>query len=203
MEIKVVHLGLIRTNCYLISSDRAAVVIDPGQDSETVLRFLEDSSDKERFILITHAHFDHIAGVPLLREKTGVPIGIGAGDHTALSDPSINLSARFHVQIPPFTADRTFHDGDVFTVGDLRFSVLETPGHTVGGVSYLLENALFSGDTLFEGTVGRTDFPGGDIHTLKKSVKRLLLLDGDTVIYPGHDGFTTVAKERRNNIFAR
>lgn len=202
MEIKVVHLGILRTNCYLISSDRAAVVIDPGLRDPKITNFLLDAKDKERLILITHAHFDHIAGAPDLREKTGVPIGVGVDDSDALSDPHENLSGRFYPKFPSFKADRTFEDGDIVTVGDLSFQVIKTPGHTVGGVSYLIENALFSGDTLFEGTVGRTDFPGGDIGALKKSVKKLLALDPDTVVYPGHDGFTTIGRERMSNLFA-
>ena len=203
MKIDVLHLGLLRTNCYLISSPGAAIVIDPGFESEKAYTFLENAAGKERMILITHAHFDHIADAPRLRAKTGAPIGIGQGDNAALSDDSVNLSGRFHAGIPPFSADRVFHDEETVRVGDLTFWVLETPGHTAGGVSYLFDQALFSGDTLFEGTVGRTDFPGGDLHTLKKSVRRLLLLDPDTVVYPGHDGVTTVARERATNLFAR
>ena len=196
------HLGILRTNCYLVSSEKAAVVIDPGLESQKVLDFLNDAEGKERLILITHAHFDHIAGAPSLREKTGVPIGVGEEDSDALSDPNENLSGRFYPKFPSFKADRTFADGDIVTVGDLSFQVIKTPGHTVGGVSYLIENALFSGDTLFEGTVGRTDFPGGDIGALKKSVKKLLTLDPETVVYPGHDGFTTIGRERMSNLFA-
>lgn len=177
-------------------------MIDPGLRDPKITNFLLDAKDKERLILITHAHFDHIAGAPDLREKTGVPIGVGIDDSDALSDPHENLSGRFYPKFPSFKADRTFEDGDIVTVGDLSFQVIKTPGHTVGGVSYLIENALFSGDTLFEGTVGRTDFPGGDIGALKKSVKKLLALDPDTVVYPGHDGFTTIGRERTSNLFA-
>lgn len=201
MEIKVVRLGLIKTNCYLLKTDKAAVVIDPGFDRESVHEFLNGNVDKERLILITHAHFDHIGGAENLRSKTGVKIGIGRLDAPALSNPTLNLSDTFHAHIAPFRADVLFEDGEKFKVGDMEFKVILTPGHTAGGVSYLSDGCLFSGDTLFENSIGRTDFPGGDIKTLKKSVKRLVALPGDTSVYPGHGNFTTVAREKENNMF--
>lgn len=202
MEIRVIHLGLIKTNCYLISSDKAAVVIDPGFKSELTARFLNENADKERLILITHAHFDHIGGADELRQLTGVKIGIGAKDADDLSDPNINLSDKFHAGVEPFCADILFNDGDEFTVGDIPFKVILTPGHTVGEVCYLSGDNLFSGDTLFKGSVGRTDFPGGDTKTLLRSVKKLLTLSGTAKVYPGHGDFTTIAEEKNNNMFA-
>lgn len=202
MEIRVIHLGLIKTNCYLLKTDKAAVVIDPGFERDSVREFLNDNSDKERIILITHAHFDHIGGAEALRNQTGVQIGIGKVDAPALSDTALNLSDVFHAHIAPFEADRLFDDGEKFTVGDIEFKVIFTPGHTKGGVSYLSDGCLFSGDTLFENSIGRTDFPGGDLKTLKKSVKKLMTLPGDTKVYPGHGDFTTIARERENNMFA-
>lgn len=202
MEIRVIHLGLIKTNCYLLSSEKAAVVIDPGFKSELTAEFLNESADKERLILITHAHFDHIGGADELRRLTGVKIGIGAKDEKDLSDPKINLSDKFHAGVKPFKADILFSDGDEFTVGDIPFKVILTPGHTVGEVCYLSGNSLFSGDTLFKGSVGRTDFPGGDTRILLRSVKKLVALPGGTEVYPGHGDFTTIAEEKNNNMFA-
>lgn len=201
MKIKTLHLGLIKTNCYLISTEKAAVVIDPGFVRETPLDFLNENSDKERLILLTHAHFDHIGGAEDLREKTGVKIGIGELDAGGLADTALNLSDMFHANIAPFKPDLTFKNGEKITVGDIEFKVIETPGHTVGGVSYLTGDCLFSGDTLFEGSIGRTDFPGGDLKVLKRSVKRLVTLPNDTKVYPGHGDFTTIARERDNNMF--
>lgn len=201
MEIKVVRLGLIKTNCYLLKTDKAAVVIDPGFDRKSVHEFLNENVDKERLILITHAHFDHIGGAETLRSKTGVKIGIGRLDAPALSNPALNLSDTFHAHIAPFNANVLFEDGEKFKVGDMEFKVILTPGHTAGGVSYLSDGCLFSGDTLFENSIGRTDFPGGDIKTLKKSVKKLVALPGDTAVYPGHGNFTNVAREKENNMF--
>lgn len=203
MKIKTLHLGLIKTNCYLLSTENAAVVIDPGFDRPATLEFLNENSDKERLILLTHAHFDHIGGAEVLREKTGVRIGIGEPDAQGLADTALNLSDMFHAKINPFKPDLNFKNGQVITVGDISFKVISTPGHTVGGVSYLTGDCLFSGDTLFENSVGRTDFPGGDIKVLKRSVKKLLTLPGDTKVYPGHGDSTTIAREKEYNMFAR
>lgn len=201
MEIRAIHLGLIKTNCYLISTDKAAVVIDPGFKTEITADFLKANRGKARMILITHAHFDHIGGAEALRDETGVEIGIGELDAPALRDTEFNLSDKFHAHIAPFSADRTFCDGEKFSVGDIDFEVILTPGHTVGGVSYLSGESLFSGDTLFAGAVGRTDMPGGSLKALKKSLKRLIALPEETKVYPGHGDFTTVGYEKENNMF--
>lgn len=201
MEIRAIHLGLIKTNCYLISTDKAAVVIDPGFKTEITADFLKANRGKARMILITHAHFDHIGGAEALRDETGVEIGIGELDAPALRDTEFNLSDKFHAHIAPFSADRTFCDGEKFSVGDIDFEVILAPGHTVGGVSYLSGESLFSGDTLFAGAVGRTDMPGGSLKALKKSLKRLIALPEETKVYPGHGDFTTVGYEKENNMF--
>lgn len=201
MEIRALHLGLIKTNCYLISTDKAAAVIDPGFKTEITADFLKANEGKARMILITHAHFDHIGGAETLRNETGVEIGIGELDAPALKDTELNLSDKFHAHILPFSADRTFCDGEKFSVGDIDFEVILTPGHTVGGVSYLSGESLFSGDTLFAGAVGRTDMPGGSLKALKKSLKRLIALPNETKVYPGHGDFTTVGYEKENNMF--
>ena len=201
MEIRAIHLGLIKTNCYLISTDKAAVVIDPGFKTEITADFLKANGGKARMILITHAHFDHIGGAEALRDETGVEIGIGELDAPALRDTGLNLSDKFHAHIAPFSADRTFCDGEKFSVGDIDFEVILTPGHTVGGVSYISGESLFSGDTLFAGAVGRTDMPGGSLKALKKSLKRLIALPNETKVYPGHGDFTTVGYEKENNMF--
>ena len=203
MKIKTLHLGLIKTNCYLLSTEKAAVVIDPGFDRPATLEFLNENSYKERLILLTHSHFDHIGGAEVLREKTGVKIGIGEADADGLADTELNLSDMFHAKINPFKPDFTFKNGDIITVGDITFKVINTPGHTVGGVCYLSGDRLFSGDTLFENSIGRTDFPGGDLKALKRSVKNLMTLPAETKVYPGHGYSTTIAREKEYNMFAR
>lgn len=201
MEIRVVHLGLIKTNCYMLASDKAAIVIDPGFVSDITRDFLLENKSRERMILLTHAHFDHIGGAESLRNETGVQIGIGSIDAPALFDTYANLSDKFHAHIAPFEADRLFDGGEKLNVGDINISVIFTPGHTVGGVSYLIDDCLFSGDTLFCGSIGRTDFPGGDLKTLKKSVRRLAALGNDIKVYPGHGDFTVMSYEKENNMF--
>lgn len=199
MEINIIQLGMIKTNCYLLQSEKAAVVIDPGFVSEKTVDFLNQNKDKSRIILITHAHFDHIGGAMDLRERTGTDIGIGINDNSLLSDTKNNLSDMFHAHVTPFSADHKFDDGEEFVVGDLTFKVIETPGHTPGGVSYLTGNSLFSGDTLFYESVGRTDFAYGDDEALRKSVKKLLNLDGGITVYPGHGITTDILHERIYN----
>lgn len=203
MKIKTLHLGLIKTNCYLISTEKAAVVIDPGFDRPGTLDFLNENADKECLILLTHAHFDHIGGAEALREKTGTRIGIGEPDADGLADTELNLSDMFHAKILPFKPDLTFKNGDIITVGDIEFKVISTPGHTVGGVSYLTEDKLFSGDTLFENSIGRTDFPGGNLKVLQRSLKKLMSLPLETKVYPGHGDSTTIAREKEYNMFIR
>ena len=203
MEIKVLPLGHINSNCYMLSTERSAVVIDPGFKSETVSKFLIDNAHKERLILLTHAHFDHIGGAEGLRNLANTKIGIGEFDNLSLSDTRLNLSDLFHAKLSPFLADLIFCDNQTFSVGDIEFKVLHTPGHTPGGVCYLMGDILFSGDTLFKGSIGRTDFYGGDFKTLEKSVKRLYTLDGNTTVLSGHGEATTIKEEKNFNPFIR
>lgn len=201
MEIKTLVLGHIHTNCYLVSTDKAAIVIDPAFKSAAVEDFLLQNSDKERLILLTHAHFDHIGAAPFLRENTGVKIAVGEFDNADLSDHAVNLSDRFHAHIPPFSADITFSDGAEFSVGDVNIKVLHTPGHTVGSVCYLTDNVLFAGDTLFYESIGRTDFPKSNHSDMMKSLSRLLNLDGNIRVLSGHGPETDIEHEKIYNPF--
>lgn len=203
MKIDVMPLGHIAANCYMLLSNNAAVVIDPGIFSQKVEDFLNDNSEKDRLILLTHAHFDHICGADRLRKDTGVKIAVGEKDAPALIDTKLSLSDKFHAHQPPFEADILLKDNAIFNVGDIEFKSISTPGHTVGGMCYLTGKTLFSGDTLFLESVGRTDFPGGESQTLLKSIKRLLTLDEEITVYPGHGEPTTVKHERIYNPFIR
>lgn len=203
MEIKILTLGHIQTNCYLIKGEKGAVVIDPGFENEQVAEFLKENDNKERLILLTHAHFDHIGGAAGLRNETGTAIAIGEDEAESLSNPEVNLSSRFHCKFDSFSADIKLSDGQEFKVGDLEFKAIFTPGHTSGSVSYLLEDKLFSGDTLFLESVGRTDFPGGDFEVLKESIKKIYALPDETQVYPGHGEDTTVANEKKYNPYVR
>ena len=203
MEIKTLVLGDISVNCYLVSTEKAAVVIDPGYRSTEILEFLENAQNKERMILLTHAHFDHIGFADELAAITDSKIAIGEKDAPALEDNLLNLSALFGAPLSIFNADILLTDNQEFSVGDLTFKVIHTPGHTVGGVCYLCGDILFSGDTLFAGSIGRTDFPGGSFETLKNSIRKIYTLPDDTLLLSGHGAQTTVLNEKRYNPFVR
>lgn len=203
MNITTLPLGLIRTNCYLVSTEKAALVIDPGFESKQTEDFLEQNKDKECMILLTHCHFDHIGGAKTLGSKFNVKIAIGKDDNEGLSNGDISMSNRFHAKVAPFSADIKFEGDEVFKIGDITVKVINTSGHTVGGVSYLVEEALFSGDTLFKESIGRTDFVGGDLKTLINSVKRLFTLPDNTAVYTGHGEMTYIGYEKEHNMFVR
>lgn len=203
MEIKAVPLGHIQTNCYMLSGEKGAILIDPGFKSEITKNFLDENKDKERLVLLTHAHFDHIGGAPFLREDTGVKIAIGKDEAKNLTNPLVNLSLQFHAKFGTFNADLELEDGQEITVGDLTFKVIFASGHTTGGVVYLFDGVLFSGDTLFYESVGRTDFPGGDFTVLENSVRKLYSLPDSTTVFPGHGPETTIGHEKKFNPYVR
>ena len=203
MEIKTLVLGALQSNCYLISTTKAAVIIDPGFDSNITLDFLEQNKDKQRLILLTHGHFDHIGGAKALREATNTKIAISKEDSQFLLDPNLNLSAQFGEALTPFEADILIDLEDEISVGDLTFKIIKTPGHTTGGLCFLIGEYLFSGDTLFCRSIGRTDFPNGNFSQLKASIEKLYTLDDDTIVLSGHGPETTISEEKLYNPFVR
>ncbi len=206
MKIEFLLKGHLATycNCYGVVTDKAAIVVDPGKYTAELAAFLKNNADKKRLILLTHAHYDHIGGALQLRKETGVKIAIGKNEVFALSDKAYNLSGRFTPEIPPFNADYTIEDEEEFTVGDITVTAYETPGHTVGGMCYLMNDCLFSGDMLFFETVGRTDLPGGNMQDMKKSLDRMMwLFEDDIKVYSGHTQPTTIAHERKHNPYLR
>ena len=206
MKVEFLLEGHLATysNCYGILTEKAAIVVDPGKYTLELRDFLTNNSDKTRLILITHAHYDHIGGALQLREATGVKIAIGKNEEFALSDKAFNLSGRFTPAIPAFNADYTIEDEEEFMVGDLAVKAFETPGHTVGGMCYLINDCLFSGDMLFYETVGRVDLPGGNIAEMKESLDRMMwLFEDDIKVYSGHGEMTTIGHERKFNPYLR
>ena len=195
MNIKT--LVLKDTNCYLLESESAAIIIDPAQNSPQTEEFFEQNKDKEKLILITHGHFDHIGGAEALRNKFGVKIAIGEADNPALSDPIVNEGAPFDIIIPPFSADVMVNHGDELTVGDIVIKVYNTPGHTVGSMCYQIGDTLFTGDTLFCKGFGNTCFHGGSRRDIVKSVKWIIAnFPDDMSILSGHGEATTIIAER-------
>lgn len=195
MNIKT--LNLENTNCYMISTESTAIVIDPAYKSGQVENFLTENSEKERLILITHAHFDHIGDAERLRKNCGVRIAIGELDNPALSDNIVNEGANFGINIEPFSADILLKDGEVFSVGDLEVKVFLTQGHTVGGVCYYINGNLFTGDILFYRGFGNTCFHGGNRRKIVESLKFLFnSFPLETPVYSGHGIATTIGAEK-------
>lgn len=206
MKIEWLLKGHLATyaNCYGLLTDKAAIVVDPGKYTANIADFLKNNEDKTRLILITHAHYDHIGGALQLRNETGVKIAIGKNEEFALSDCSFNLSGRFTPAIPAFNADYVIEDEEEFTVGDITIKAYETPGHTIGGMCYLINDVLFSGDMLFYETIGRVDLPGGNAFEMQNSLNRMMwLFDDDVKVYSGHGEMTTIGHERKNNLYLR
>jgi hydroxyacylglutathione hydrolase len=183
-----------------------ALVIDPGLEPELILNFLAQEQLSVAAILNTHGHADHIGGnAALKRAFPQAPLIIGAQEASLLTDPQANLSAPFGFPVVSPPADRLVHDGEVLTLAGIQLEVREIPGHTPGHVVYLVFGGplrVFGGDVLFRGSIGRTDFPGGDFDRLASGIRqRLYSLPDDTVIYPGHGPVTTIGQEKRENPF--
>lgn len=198
MQIYTVPAGMLRANSYIVTENGAdAVLIDCG--GAQPLAFARQKGLNIRSVLLTHGHFDHIAGCAEL-QAAGAQIGCAEAEKSLITSPA-NLAAEMGVRIPAFSVDFTFQDGDELDLCGLKFTVLATPGHTPGGVCFLCGDSLFTGDTLFCESVGRTDFPGGSTSQLRESVKKLLALPGNFTVYPGHDEPTTLEHERMFNPF--
>ncbi|NLK52227.1 MAG: MBL fold metallo-hydrolase [Syntrophomonadaceae bacterium] len=203
------EVGPLGTNCYIIGCEetKEAVVIDPGGDAGRILKALEKHDLKLSCIINTHGHVDHIGANSRLKEETKAELIIHEADATMLTSSGRNLSLFSGMALSGPAADRTVKEGDQIKVGKtVLFEVLHTPGHTPGGISLKLEvegkNLIFVGDTLFNGSIGRTDFPGGSYRQLIESIQqKIMVYPDDTEVYPGHGPGTTVGFERRSNPF--
>lgn len=196
MLIKSFTVGQIQTNCYIVTDPATleCAIIDPGAESNTILEYLDDNKIKCLAILLTHGHFDHTGGVEALAEETGAKVYMNQKDVRKTA-----MDIGYHYQPPAGTV--FIHEGDEIKVASLVFRVLETPGHSEGGVTYVCDRALFVGDTLFRDSCGRTDIPGGNGSEIMRSLKKLAELPGDYEVYPGHMEWTTLDRERACNEF--
>ena len=204
MQIKYMQLGMVCTNCYIFwadGSDQCAVV-DPGDDGQQVANLIQGLKLTPVAILLTHSHFDHVLGIPGLRETwPGLPVYCHPADI-----PEEVSETMFGMTVPTVAAFGNvtpYNEDDTVAVGPLTVKVIHTPGHTRGSVTLMLEGegVLFTGDTLFRGSMGRTDLPGGSYADLTASLKKLAALPGDYKVYPGHEGFSSLDTERKTNFF--
>lgn len=204
MKIIKMEVGIFAVNCYIVFSDRTkeGLVVDPGGDAKRILKGIDEYDLDIKSIVLTHGHGDHIGGVLELKEELGVDVLVHEADLIMLQDASRNMSANMPMGAVEFKPDRLLKDGDIIEVGDLQIEVIHTPGHTPGCISLKIGQHLLSGDTLFKGSIGRTDFEGGSYEQIIKSIKeRLLVLDDNTLVLPGHGENTTILEEKLYNPF--
>lgn len=207
MILNMLTVGTLFTNCYIVGCPETleGLIIDPGFDqnseADKVLKQVDQHHLKVKYIVNTHGHPDHTAGNGILKEATGVPILIHEFDASKLTDASKNLSGLFGLRVMSPPADRMLREGDVVQVGNVKLKVLHTPGHSRGSISLLGENVVFTGDTLFAGSIGRYDFPDASFEEIMSSIKRLAMLPDHMKVYPGHGPTSTIGKEKRSNPF--
>lgn len=207
MQVRRLTLGPLETNCWLVDDGLGGpvVVVDPAAEAEVIFGALGGA--RVACVVLTHGHFDHLGAVAAIVEGTGAPLAVHAYDAPGITSSDANGGRLFgFTEVAP-AADRVLNDGDIIEVGELRLEVLHTPGHTPGGICLFAEDPeggaphLIAGDTLFASSVGRTDFPGGDMTALRRSIARLAALPAETVVHPGHGPATTIAREVRVNPF--
>lgn len=198
MNIKTIPVGQLETNCYVVINEEtlACVVIDPGDESNTIMDYIESNRLKCEAILLTHGHFDHVGAVNEILEQTGCALYINPRDEGYEVGKS---GVKFKMP----EGGKYYDDGDVIVEAGLEFKVLATPGHTPGSVCLICGDALFTGDTLFRGSCGRTDLPGGSMREEMRSLKKICRLEGDFDVYPGHMDSSTLERERRFNHYCR
>lgn len=204
MKFVRMAVGALGTNCYIVhcSETRQAAVIDPGGNAKEIIAYLNSERLKTVCIINTHGHADHIAANDALKLATGAPVMIHEADAGMLTSPSLNLSNFIGGGLSLAPADRLLKEGDDIQVGNIRFKVIHTPGHTPGGICLSYKEFLFSGDTLFHESVGRTDLPGGSAGKLIAGIKeKLLVLPPRTKVFPGHGPETSIGWESAHNPF--
>ncbi len=201
MKIKTLAMGSIGTNCYVVSDDIGnAAIIDCDGDPMPLFFYISENNLNPTHILLTHGHYDHIGAVEKVKEQYDCTVVAGKDEIRVLTDPAVNCSIYSGIPITVLP-DVLVSDGDTVTVGNMEFQILFTPGHTEGSLCYFIEDNIFSGDTLFQGSCGRTDLPTGDWSAILRSLKMLKDLPGDYTVFPGHGPSTTLGIERSSNPF--
>jgi len=210
LYVRHLALGDFQTNCYILTSPTNSddcILVDPGYGVEVLMSFLTEQHWNPVHILLTHGHCDHIAGIPTLRKHfPKVKVSISSRDADKLNDPFKNLSAMLGMSVKVGPADELLKEGDIIPFYDFELDVVETPGHTIGGISFInrKERVAVTGDTLFAGSIGRTDFPDGNYNQIITSIKeKLMVLPPDTSVHPGHGMSSTIAQEASWNEYLK
>jgi hydroxyacylglutathione hydrolase len=203
MILEKIVVGALATNCYIIASDKSkkAAVIDPGADADLILQRLKQLDLRLELIINTHGHYDHTGADSELLDNKRVPVYIGGGDLKMLNDSSANLALFLGEKDIRVEAAKSLQEGEVLRLDDLTIRIIETPGHTGGSISLLVGDKLFTGDLLFQGSVGRTDFPGSSYSDLMESLNKISDLPDNTIVHPGHGPSTVLGEEKQTNPF--
>ncbi len=204
MKFKRLPLGIYQANCYIVNDEdsKETAVIDPGGDFQEIKAYLEAEGLKVKYIILTHGHGDHIGALRELMSYSGASVCIHEEDNEMLNNSRLNLSADMGYQSVEISADKLLHDGDVLELGEAKLNIIHTPGHSRGSICIYCEGSLFSGDTLFACSIGRTDLAGGSFDQIIASIKdKLFILPEDTAVYPGHGPSSTILIEKRRNPF--
>lgn len=204
MLIKSVVVGPLQVNCFVVADEKSkkALVIDPGDEPDRIMDMIKENGLKIEYIICTHGHFDHVGAVSDLKKETGAKVLIHK-DELEIYDAAKDMAAFWGYDLDPLPdPDVLANDGDVIRAGDLKFDVFHSPGHSPGGICLYGHETAITGDTLFAGSIGRTDFHGGDRNKLKESFKRLMSLPEDTRVLCGHGAETTIGREKRENMFS-
>lgn len=197
-------VGQLQENCFILfDENKDAFVVDPGESSENIIEAIEKNSLNIKYILLTHGHFDHVGAVAALVEKYKAPVYISKKDRAFLESPKEVRASAFGMQIEAADVDVFVKDGDEIPFSGGTIKVIETPGHTLGSVCYLFENYLFAGDTLFNGSIGRTDFPESDHSLMVESLKKLKKLDDEIYVLSGHGPESQMSYEKMTNPYLR
>lgn len=206
IDVKCTVVGIMQENCYIVTDKATGLIalVDTGAVSVTLKNFIKQNSDKIKYVLLTHGHFDHIGYAGKVKEETNAKVVISKQDEPFLSDSNYNLSVMaIGEPVEEVSADITLNDGDKLMLGETEITFMLTPGHTKGSGCYIIDNCIFSGDTLMKLSMGRTDFPTGDISDMENSLKKLANLQGDYNVFSGHGDFTTLSYERKYNPYMK
>lgn len=205
MKIKVFVDSVMQENSYIYYDEKTleAVIIDPALCLEKEKKFIDDNKLNVKYIMLTHSHADHVADAEALKEYTGAAIIANKDEREMLIDAKKNLSSDFFTHGIEFEADKYVSEGDKIQLGNNTFTFIDTPGHTTGGMCIRFNNDLFTGDTLFMGSIGRTDLYGGNYDKMLKSLKKLSKLEDDLNIYPGHGPASTIGTEKASNYYMK